>query len=102
MAKIAVIHTGGKQYKVKEGETVKIEKLDKEVNSKVKFETLLIADGDNVQIGTPSLGDKVEGEIIKSAKDKKITVVRFKSKVRYKKITGHRQPYMAVKITAIA
>jgi len=104
MAKIAVIKTGGKQYKVKEGETVKIEKLDKKVDDKVSFDTLLIADGDGktLEVGAPSLGEKVSGQVMSAGKAKKVTVVKFKNKIRYKKTTGHRQPFTAVKITAIA
>lgn len=104
MAKIAVIKTGGKQYRVQEGEVVRIEKLDQKVNDKVTFETLLVADADGkeVNIGTPSLGEKVTGEIVEEGKDDKVTVVKYKSKTRYKRTLGHRQPYMAVKITSIA
>ncbi len=104
MAKIAVIKTGGKQYRVQEGEVVRIEKLDQKVNDKVTFETLLVADADGkeVNIGTPSLGEKVTGEIIEEGKDDKVTVVKYKSKTRYKRTLGHRQPYMSVKITSIA
>jgi len=104
MAKIAVIKTGGKQYRVQEGEVVKIEKLDKKVGDKVTFETLLVAeaDGKEVNIGTPSLGEKVTGEVMSEGKDDKVTVVKYKSKTRYKRTLGHRQPYLAIKITAIA
>jgi len=102
MAKIAVIKTGGKQYKVAVGETVKIEKLAAEKGEKVKFDTLLIADGANLELGQPSLGEKVEAEVIETAKDDKVTVVKYKSKTRYKRTVGHRQILTAVKITAIA
>ena len=80
MSKIAVIKTGGKQYKVKEGDDLKIEKLKADVGAKVDFETLLIADeeGKDMQVGTPSLGEKVKGEILEHGKGKKITVVKFK------------------------
>jgi large subunit ribosomal protein L21 len=104
MAKIAIIKTGGKQYRVQEGEVVKIEKLDKKVKDKVSFETLLVADADGkeVNIGTPSLGEKVTGEVVEEGKDDKVTVVKYKNKTRYKRTLGHRQPYLAVKITSIA
>ena len=104
MAKIAVIKTGGKQYKVKEGETIKIEKLAKKVNDKVSFDTLLIADtdGKELELGAPSLGEKVTGQILAEGKSDKVTVVKFKNKVRYLKTTGHRQPFTSVKITSIA
>jgi large subunit ribosomal protein L21 len=102
MSKIAVIKTGGKQYKVQEGETIKIEKLEAENGQKVKLETLLIADGDKLEIGAPSLGEKVEAEVLATAKGPKVTVVKYKNKTRYKKTVGHRQKYTAVKITKIS
>jgi len=102
MSKIAIIKTGGKQYKVKEGETIKIEKLPEETGKKVKFETLLIADGDKFDLGQPSLGQKVEGEVLETAKGKKVTVVKYKNKTRYKRTIGHRQFFTAVKIVKIA
>lgn len=102
MSKIAIIRTGGKQYKVSEGETVKVEKLLAEDNKKIKLDTLLIADGDQLELGTPSLGERVEAEIIKTAKAKKVTVVKYKSKTRYKKTVGHRQVISAIKILKIA
>ncbi|MFA5886664.1 MAG: 50S ribosomal protein L21 [Patescibacteria group bacterium] len=102
MAKIAVIKTGGKQYKVQEGETIKVEKLDAESGSKLKFDTLLIADGAKLELGRPSLGEKVEGELLKTAKDPKVTVVKYKNKTRYKKTVGHRQLKSAIKILKIA
>lgn len=102
MSKIAVIKTGGKQYKVKEGDTIKIEKLEAENGKKVKFDTLLIAEGDKLELGQPSLGDKVEAEVLETAKGKKVTVVKYKNKTRYKKTVGHRQQFTAVKVLKIA
>jgi len=102
MSKIAVIRTGGKQYKVSEGSTIKVEKLEVEAGKKIKFDTLLIADGDKVEIGTPSLGEKVEAEVIGTAKDDKVTVVKYKNKTRYKKTVGHRQIKTTIKIASIA
>lgn len=101
MSKIAIIKTGGKQYKVKEGETIKIEKLPEEAGKKVKFDTLLIAEGEELTLGEPSLGEKVEGEVIETAQAKKVTVVKYKNKTRYKRTLGHRQLFTAVKITKI-
>ncbi len=102
MSKIAVIKTGGKQYKVQEGETIKIEKLAVENGQKFAFDTLLIADGANIEVGQPSLGEKVEGEILGTAKGEKVLVVKYKNKTRYKKTVGHRQLETSVKITKIA
>ena len=103
MTKIAVIKTGGKQYKVKEGQTIKIEKLDEEANKKVKFETLLISsiDGKEISIGEPSLGEKVNGVIQEQGKSKKINVVKYKNKTRYLRNKGHRQNYTKVEIEKI-
>lgn len=102
--KIAIIKTGGKQYRVKEGQTIKIEKLEAEAGTSVNFDTLLISDeeANDLELGTPTLGDKVTGEILKTEKQDKVTVVKYKSKTRYKKTVGHRQIMTSVKITAIA
>jgi large subunit ribosomal protein L21 len=104
MGKIAVIKTGGKQYKVQSGEAIKIEKLTAEVGAKVKFDTLMLADADGKEItlGKPSLGEKVEGKVIEHGKADKIAVIKFKNKTRYKKNVGHRQPFTKVEITSIA
>ncbi len=102
MSKIAVVKTGGKQYKVKEGDKIKVEKLEAEPKSKVKLETLLVAEGDNVEIGTPSLGEKVEAEVIETAKGDKVTVVKYKNKTRYKRTIGHRQIKTELQITKIS
>jgi len=101
MSKIAVIKTGGKQYKVTEGLTLKVEKLDLPVNDKIKLETLLIADGDNVEIGKPSLGEKVEASVVDHGRNEKISVIKFKNKVRYKRNVGHRQNYTKILINKI-
>jgi len=102
MSKIAVIKTGGKQYKVKVGETLKVEKLEAENGSIVKLETLLIAEDGKLELGQPSLGEKVEAEVLETAKGKKVTVVKYKNKTRYKKTVGHRQQFTALKISSIA
>jgi large subunit ribosomal protein L21 len=103
MAKIAVIKTGGKQYKVKKGDTIKIEKLNKKEGARVTFDTLLIADSDGkkVEIGKPKLKKKVEGKILKQGRDKKVTVIKYKSKIRYLRNKGHRQLHSKVEITKI-
>lgn len=99
--KIAVIKTGGKQYKVASGQNLKIEKIDAEVGAVLKFTTLLLVEEENIQLGKPSLGDMVEGKILEQGKRKKISVVKFKNKTRYKKNVGHRQPFTKVEITKI-
>lgn len=101
MSKIAVIKTGGKQYKVKEGDSIKVEKLEVEPAGKIKIETLLVADGDKVEVGKPSLGERVEAEVINTAKGDKVTVVKYKNKTRYKRTIGHRQIKTELKIISI-
>ncbi len=102
--KFAVIKTGGKQYKVKEGQELKIEKLGVEEGKKVKFDqVLLLNDNDDVKIGKPYLKDvKVEAEILENGKGKKVEVVKYKPKIRYKKTFGHRQHFTKIKILKIA
>jgi len=101
--KIAVIKTGGKQHKVKEGDIVKIEKLDKKLKTKVMLDTLMVAssDGKELNLGKPSLGQKVEGEVVEQGRDKKVNVIKYKRKTRYKRTLGHRQLFTKVKITKI-
>ena len=103
MSKIAVIKTGGKQYKVKKDQVIKIEKIDAKEGEKVKFDTLMVAstDGQEVILGKPSLGEKVEGQIIEQGRNKKVRVVKYKRKTRYRRTYGHRQPFTKVKIMKI-
>lgn len=104
MSKIAVIKTGGKQYKVKKGDTVKIEKVGAKEGAKIKFDTLMIAsaDGKTLNLGKPSLGQKVEGKVVEKGRDKKISVIKYKRKTRYRRNLGHRQYFDKVEITSIA
>ena len=104
MSKIAVIKTGGKQYKVSQGQILNVEKLDAELGANLKLETLLITDeaGQDVEIGQPSLGEKVEAKILEHGKAKKVRVVKFKNKVHYKRNVGHRQPFTKLEIISIA
>lgn len=101
----AVIATGGKQYIVHEGDSLNIEKLggDYKEGGKVEFsEVLLIDDGKTTNVGEPTItGAKVTAEFIENGRDKKISVIRFRSKSRYFKNKGHRQPYTRVMITKI-
>ncbi|MBU0540565.1 50S ribosomal protein L21 [Patescibacteria group bacterium] len=100
---IAVISTGGKQYVVKEGEELKVEKLEAEQGAQVSFEVMLVAeeDGSKVEIGSPFLDKKVTAEVMEQGRARKVSVVKFKPKVRYKKRVGHRQAYTKVKINKI-
>lgn len=102
---MAVIKTGGKQYKVKEGSRLKVEKLAGEAAGKITFsEVLLLADddGQNVKIGTPLVnGARVEVTVLAQGRAKKITVIKYKPKVRYRRKLGHRQHFTEVKIEKI-
>ncbi len=103
--KSAGIQTGAKQYFVREGDIIKVEKIsDKLVKAgKVSFdEVLLTADGDKVEIGAPILKNSVSAEILENGRDKKITVIHYKAKSRYFKKNGHRQPFTKVKILKIS
>jgi len=101
--KFAVIKTGGKQYTVKEKDIVSIEKLTTEDGGKVVFDTLMTFDDKGtIDLGTPSLGEKVEGKVISTAKTDKVSVIKFKNKTRYKRNVGHRQIKTKVEITKIA
>lgn len=102
----AVIKTGGKQYVVSKGDTISIEKmsdLHKEGDSVVFEEVLLMDDGSNATIGTPSIKDaKVSATIVSIGRAKKIDVVKYKAKSRYIKRRGHRQPFVSVHIDSIS
>lgn len=101
----AVIETGGKQYLVRSGEAIKIEKLDAAVGDTVTFDkVLLLADDDglNVEIGKPYLaGVTVTGNLTQQGRSKKILVVKYKRKVRYKRTIGHRQHFTKVTVKAV-
>ena len=100
---IAVIKTGGKQYKVKAGDKIKIEKIDGQAGDIVKFDSLLFSDenGDGIEIGKPFLDKKVEGKILKQDRGKKVAVIKYKAKTRYKRNVGHRQDFTEVEISKI-
>jgi large subunit ribosomal protein L21 len=100
----AVIKTGGKQYRVSEGETLRVEKLNAEEGASVDFDqVLMVTDGDDVKIGAPVLaGGKVSATIVRHAKAKKVTGVKFKRRQNYKRTLGHRQQFTEVKITGIS
>ena len=104
MAKIAVIAAGGKQYVVAPGDTLKVEKLEAEKGAKISFEVMLVADedGTTVTVGTPLVkGATVSATVLEQGRAKKVMVVKFKNKVRYKRNAGHRQPFTSVKIDEV-
>ncbi|MCI8520219.1 MAG: 50S ribosomal protein L21 [Clostridia bacterium] len=99
----AIIVTGGKQYKVSEGDTLFIEKLEAEEGSAVTFDQVLLAgEGESVKVGAPTVdGATVEAKVLKNGKAKKIYVFKMKRKKNERKKKGHRQPFTKVEITKI-
>ncbi len=99
----AIIETGGKQYKVTEGDTLFIEKLDKEANDAITFDKVLaILDGDKATIGTPVVaGASVGATVLKNGRGKKIRIFKYNPKKGYRKRQGHRQPYTKIQIGKI-
>jgi len=99
----AVVNTGGKQYKVQQGEVLRVEKIPGDVGSPVTFDrVLMFSDGDNVSIGQPELDNvAVEGHIVEQGKAKKIIVFKYKKRKRYRRKQGHRQTFTAVQIDSI-
>jgi len=102
----AVIATGGKQYIVSEGETVNVELLtsgDESGDAKIKFDALLIIDGDKVTVGAPTVsGVTVSADILDEIRNDKVTSIRYKAKKRVHKVRGHKQRMTPVRITKIA
>lgn len=99
----AVVATGGKQYRVEEGEVLRVEKLAGEVGDEVALDQVLMIGGaEEVKIGQPVVtGALVKANIVEQAKSKKIIVFKYKRRKRYRRKQGHRQQYTAIKITAI-
>jgi large subunit ribosomal protein L21 len=98
----AVIRSGGKQYQVSEGETVRVDRLSGEPGSKVSFGEVLLIGGDEPKFGTPTIaGAAVEGEIIGDTLGEKLVVFKFRKRKRSRKKAGHRQSYTSVKITKV-
>jgi len=100
----AVIRTGGKQYKVQENQTLKVEKLDGTEGSQVEFDDILLfSDGETITMGSPKIENaSVKAHILKQAKDKKQIVFKYKRRKGYRRMKGHRQNYTEVLIDSIA
>ena len=101
---IAVVKTGGKQYKVREGEVLNIELIDQKAGDVVDLDVLLVGEetGESIKVGTPTVpGAKVTAKVLEHGKGKKVLVVKYKPKVRYKRSVGHRQPFTKVQIEKI-
>ena len=98
----AIIATGGKQYKVSEGDIITIEKLGVEAGEKVTFDQVLVVGGDDLKVGDPTVaGATVEASVVKKGRAKKVIVYKYKRKTGYHKKNGHRQAFTQVKIEKI-
>lgn len=98
----AVIRTGGKQYRVAEGDTLVVERLEGDPGKKVEFTDVLMVAGDSIKVGKPTVaGAKVSAEIVEQGRGEKITSFKFKRRKKYHRKMGHRQELTAVKITGI-
>ena len=98
----AVVRTGGKQYRVKEGDRLKVEKLTQDVGAKVELEVLLVGEGADVKLGAPLVsGATVQAEVVSHGKHKKLWHFRTQEE-GWDRIRGHRQPYTELRITAIS
>ena len=98
----AIVLSGGKQYRVSEGDLINVEKLNAEVGSQVKLDVLMLVDGEKVNAGNPVVsGAEVVAEVVKHDRAPKILVVKYKAKKRVRKLQGHRQPYTTLKIVSV-
>ena len=98
----AIIETGGKQYRVQQGDVICVEKLNAAVGEAVCFDhVLVLGEGEGIKIGTPYVGSAVEGKVVEEGKGKKVIIFKYKAKKDYRKKQGHRQPYTMVEITGL-
>ncbi len=98
----AIIATGGKQYKVEEGDIIRVEKLDLDEGAEVTFDQVLVIGDKTMKIGDPTVsGATVKGTVMTEGKEKKVVVYRYKPKTGYHKKNGHRQPFTQIKIDKI-
>ena len=100
----AVIVTGGKQYRVKQGDKLKVEKLDSAVNDTIEFsQVLMVSDGTNIQVGSPYVaGSKVTATVLSHGRGEKIRIVKVRRRKNYRRQAGHRQHYTELQITQVA
>ncbi len=97
----AIVRTGGKQYKVSEGDIIKVELLKAEKDEKVELEVLMAADGEKVLVGRDAAGVKVSAAVVGEGKGKKINIFTYKAKKNVRRRKGHRQPFTALKVEKI-
>ncbi len=104
MTKLAIIKTGGKQYKVAENQILEVEKLPEELGTSITFDdVLLVADGKDVKVGTPTVEKAtVTAKVLDQGRSKKVTVIKYKAKTRYLRKKGHRQPFTKLQIEKIS
>lgn len=99
----AVIKTGGKQYRVAEGDRIRVEKLAGEVGAEITFDEILMLGGDKVAVGTPLVsGARVKAKIVAQDRAKKIIVFKYRRRKNYRRKNGHRQPYTELVITGVS
>jgi len=99
---LAIIKTGGKQYIVKPGDKLKIEKLDKKEGEEISFsDVLLVEKSKKVDVGTPLVKAEVQAKVLSQGKEDKVIVFKYKAKKRYSRKIGHRQPFTEIEITGI-
>ena len=97
----AIIETGGKQYKVSEGDEIKVEKLDSEIGSEVTFDKVIAVENNGLKFGKDASSATVTGKVMDQARYRKVLIVRYKPKKQYNKKNGHRQPFTKIKIEKI-
>jgi large subunit ribosomal protein L21 len=98
----AIIRAGGKQYRVEQGDVVRVERLDGEVGSKVTLGEVLLVGGDDLKVGSPTVaGASVEGTVVEHDRGAKIRVFKYKKRKHYRRTRGHRQHVTAVRIDAV-
>ena len=98
----AIVKTGGKQYKVAQGDVLNVEKLDAEIGAEVSLDVLMLVDGANVTVGQPVVADaRVVAKVVEHGKGDKMIVFKYKPKKDYRKKQGHRQPYTKLEVVSV-
>ncbi|MBQ7308086.1 MAG: 50S ribosomal protein L21 [Clostridia bacterium] len=97
----AIVETGGKQYKVSQGDVIRVEKLELDVNSNVNLKTLMVCDGEKVLAGNDVQNVTVTAQVMEHGKEKKVVVIKYRAKKHSGTKNGHRQPYTLLKIVSI-
>ncbi len=99
----AIIQSGGKQYRVAEGDVLRLEKLAADQGETVEFPVMMVGADDDVKVGRPTVdGASVKAEVVSHGRGRKLYIYKFKAKNNYRRKAGHRQPYTEVKITEVA